>query len=43
MDFGFAEVVLCAEPTKIALFVMAFPYSDALFIQACTASFQEGY
>ena len=35
------------ELTKVALFVMTLPYSDALFIQAfpreCTESFQEGH
>ncbi len=47
VDFGFAEVILNGEPTKVALFVMTLPYSDALFIQAfpreCTESFLEGH
>ncbi len=47
VDFGFADVILDGEPTKVALFVMTLPYSDALFIQAfpreCTESFQEGH
>ncbi len=47
VDFGFADVYLDGELTKVALFVMTLPYSDALFIQAfpreCTESFQEGH
>ena len=47
VDFGFADVILQGEQTKVALFVMTLPYSDALFIQAfpreCTESFQEGH
>ena len=47
VDFGFADVVLNGLLTKVALFVMTLPYSDALFIQAfpreCTESFQEGH
>src|ERR1700722_6177998 len=33
-DFGHAEVVLDGQPTKVAVFVMTMPYSDAIF--ACT-------
>ena len=47
VDYGFAEVVLAGEPTKVALLVMTLPFSDALFIQAfpreCTESFLEGH
>jgi len=47
VDFGFADVVLNGELTKVALFVMTLPYSDAIFMQAfpreCTESFLEGH
>ena len=47
VDFGFAEVIVDGTATKVALFVMTLPYSDALFIQAfpreCTESFLEGH
>ena len=47
MDYGFADVLLNGELTKVALFVMTLPYSDAICIQAfpreCTESFQEGH
>ncbi len=47
VDFGFAEVDLAGERTKVALFVMTLPYSDAVFVQAfpreCTEAFQEGH
>lgn len=47
VDFGFADVFLNGQLTKVALFVMTLPYSDAIFIQAfpreCTESFQEGH
>ena len=47
VDYGFADVWLGGELTKVALFVMTLPYSDALFIQAfpreCTESFLEGH
>ena len=47
VDYGFADVLLNGELTKVALFVMTLPYSDAIFIQAfpkeCTESFQEGH
>ena len=47
VDFGFADVLLNGELTKVALFVMTLPYSDAICIQAfpreCTESFQEGH
>ena len=46
VDFGFADVWLAGELTKVALFVMTLPYSDAIFIQAfpreCTEAFLEG-
>ena len=44
-DFGFADVWLAGELTKVALFVMTLPYSDSIFIQAfpreCTEAFLE--
>lgn len=47
VDFGFADVWLEGELTKVALFVMTLPYSDAIFIQAfpreCTEAFLEGH
>ncbi|MEQ8854859.1 hypothetical protein [Gimesia sp.] len=45
MDFGFADVWPDGTLTKVALFVMTLPYSDAIFIQAfpqeCTEAFLE--
>ena len=47
VDFGFAQVLLDGEPTKVALFVMTLPYSDAIYVQAfpkeCTEVFLEGH
>lgn len=47
VDFGFADVMLNGQLTKVALFVMTLPYSDAIFMQAfpreCTESFLEGH
>jgi len=47
VDFGFADVSLDGELTKVALFVMTLPYSDAVYVQAfpreCTEAFQEGH
>jgi transposase len=47
VDFGFADIDLAGERTKVALFVMTLPYSDAVYVQAfpreCTESFQEGH
>jgi transposase len=47
VDFGEAEVTLDGRPTKVALFVMTLPYSDALFVRAfpreCTEAFLEGH
>jgi transposase len=47
VDFGHAEVIRDGVPTKIALFVMTLPYSDALFCCAfpkeCTEAFLEGH
>src|SRR5512147_1240705 len=44
-DFGEAEVTLDGRPTKVALFVMTLPYSDATFVcafpRACTEAFLE--
>jgi len=46
-DFGEAEVTLDGRPTKVALFVMTLPYSDAVFCCAfpreCTEAFLEGH
>src|SRR5947209_17325115 len=47
VDFGEAEVILDGRPTKVALFVMTLPYSDAIFVRAfpreCTEAFLEGH
>lgn len=47
VDFGEAEVVLDGQPTKVALFVMTLPYSDAIVVCAlpreCTEAFLEGH
>jgi len=47
VDFGFADIYLNGELTKVALFVMTLPYSDAVYVQAfpreCTEAFQEGH
>ena len=47
VDFGEAEVTLDGRPTKVALFVMTLPYSDAMFVCAfpreCTEAFLEGH
>jgi transposase len=47
VDFGEAEIVLNGQPTKVALFVMTLPYSDAVFVCAfpreCTEAFLEGH
>ena len=47
VDFGHAEVTVDGVPTKVALFVMTLPYSDALFCCAfpreCTEAFLEGH
>jgi hypothetical protein len=47
VDFGEAQVKLCGQQVKVALFVMTCPYSDAIFCQAfpreCTEAFQEGH
>lgn len=47
VDFGEAQVTLCGERVKVAMFVMTLPYSDAIFCQVfpkeCTESFQEGH
>ena len=46
-DFGHAEVVLEGRPTKVAVFVMTLPYSDAIFActfpRECTEAFLEGH
>src|SRR3954449_12306935 len=47
VDFGEAEITLDGRPTKVALFVMPLPYSDATFVRAfpreCTEAFLEGH
>jgi len=47
VDFGYAEIDLASERTKVAFFVMTLPYSDAFFVCAflreCTETFQEGH
>jgi transposase len=47
VDFGEATVRLQGQETKVAYFVMALPFSDALFCQMfpreCTETFQEGH
>ena len=47
VDFGFAEVALAGVPTQVALFVMSWPYADAVYGQAfpreCTAVSLEGH
>jgi transposase len=47
VDFGEAEVTLDGRPTKVALFVLTLPYSDATFVRAfpreCTEAFLEGH
>ncbi|MCP5113037.1 MAG: IS21 family transposase, partial [bacterium] len=47
VDFGEADVILRGETTRVALFVMTLPYSDAIFFQAfpreCTEAFLEGH
>jgi transposase len=47
VDFGFAQVKSNGQATKVALFVMTLPYSDALVIQVfpreCTEAFLEGH
>jgi transposase len=47
VDFGQAEITLDGQATKVALFVMTLPYSDAIFVCAfpreCTEAFLEGH
>src|SRR3954466_11918046 len=47
VDFGEAEIQLDGVPTKVALFVMTLPYSDAIFVvsfpRECTEAFLEGH
>ena len=47
VDFGYAEIHLAGEQTKVAFFVMTLPFSDAFFVCAfpreCTETFQEGH
>ena len=46
-DFGEAEVTLDGQATKVAVFVMTLPYSDAVFCctfpRECTEAFLEGH
>jgi transposase len=47
VDFGEADVALRGVTTRVALFVMTLPYSDAIFCQVfsreCTEAFLEGH
>ncbi len=47
VDYGYALVKFRGKLTKAALFVMALPYSDALFVRVypreCTETFQDGH
>ena len=47
VDFGYALVKMAGVLRKMAFFVMALPYSDALFVMAfdreCTETFWEGH
>jgi len=47
VDFGEADVTLRGETTRVALFVMTLPYSDAIFCRVfpreCTEAFLEGH
>ena len=47
VDFGFAEVLVRGVATRVALFVMSLPYSDAVYCQAypreCSETFLEGH
>jgi transposase len=47
VDFGSAEIIRDGQTTKVALFVMTLPYSDALFCcvfpRECTEAFLEGH
>ncbi len=47
VDFGEAQVTLDGRPTKVAVFVLTLPYSDAIYCQAfpreCTEAFLEGH
>lgn len=47
VDFGEAQAVIAGEPVTAALFVLALPHSDAVFVAAfpkeCTETFQEGH
>lgn len=47
VDFGEADVTLRGETTRVAMFVMTLPYSDAIFCQVfpreCTEAFLEGH
>jgi transposase len=47
VDFGFALAKVSGELRKVALFIMALPYSDAFFVMAfereCTEAYWEGH
>lgn len=47
VDFGSAEIIHHGETTKVAMFVMTLPYSDAIFCclfpRECTEAFLEGH
>jgi transposase len=47
VDFGFADVTLRGELTRVAVFTLSLPYSDAVYCQVfpreCTEVFLEGH
>lgn len=47
MDFGYALVNILGQLKKVAFFVIALPYSDAIYVQAfdkiCMESMWEGH
>lgn len=47
VDFGFAQAVINGQQSKVALFVMTLPFSDAIFLRCypreCTESFVDGH
>ena len=47
VDFGFADIIHGGQTTRVALFVMTLPYSDAIFCcvypRECTEAFMDGH
>ena len=47
VDFGFADITLHGERTRVAVFTLSLPYSDAVYCQVfpreCTEVFLEGH